>query len=69
MLQTIFSDGLTHVSVFVEPFRAERHRAGGAAFGATHTLMQRLGPHWVTVVGDVPMATLKQFAAALERLP
>ncbi|MES2959715.1 MAG: MucB/RseB C-terminal domain-containing protein [Pseudomonadota bacterium] len=68
VLQTIFSDGLTHVSVFIEPFRAERHRAGAAAYGATHSLMQPLGPHWVTVMGDVPMTTLKQFAAALERL-
>ena len=68
VLQTIFSDGLTHVSVFIEPLRADRHRAGVAAFGATHTLTQPLGPHWLTVMGDVPMATLKQFAAALERL-
>jgi sigma-E factor negative regulatory protein RseB len=68
VLQAIFSDGLTHVSVFVEPLRADRHRAGTAAFGATHTLMQPLGPHWVTVMGDVPMATLKSFAAALERV-
>ena len=68
VLQTIFSDGLTHVSVFIEPLRADRQRAGMAAFGATHTLMQPFGPHWVTVMGDVPMATLKQFAAALERL-
>lgn len=67
VLQAIFSDGLTHVSVFVEPLRADRHRAGVAAFGATHTLMQPLGPFWVTVMGDVPMATLKLFAAALER--
>ena len=69
VLQTIYSDGLTHVSIFIEPLRAERHRAGAAAIGATHTLMQPLGSqHWVTVMGDVPMATLKQFAAALERL-
>ena len=69
VLQTIYSDGLTHVSIFIEPLRAERHRAGAAAFGATHTLMQPLGTqHWVTVMGDVPMATLRQFAAALERL-
>jgi sigma-E factor negative regulatory protein RseB len=67
-LQAIFSDGLTHVSVFIEPFRPDRHRPGAAAVGATHTLMQPLGPHWVTVMGDVPMGTLKQFAAALERL-
>jgi len=68
VLQTIFSDGLTHVSVFIEPFRADRHRAGSGALGATHTLMQSIGSHWVTLMGDVPMATLKQFAAALERL-
>ncbi len=68
VLQTIFSDGLTHVSVFIEPLRGDRQRAGAAAVGATHSLMQPYGPHWVTVMGDVPMSTLKQFAAALERL-
>lgn len=67
VLQTIFSDGLTHVSVFVEPLRPKRHRAGAGAFGATHTLMQPLGAFWITVVGDVPMGTLKQFADALVR--
>jgi negative regulator of sigma E activity len=30
--------------------------------------MQPVGAHWVTVMGDVPMGTLKQFAAALERI-
>ncbi len=67
VLQTIYSDGLTHVSVFIEPYRADRHQAGMTAVGATHTLMQAFGSHWVTVVGDAPMATLKQFAALLER--
>jgi sigma-E factor negative regulatory protein RseB len=66
-LQAIYTDGLTHVSLFIEPQRADRQRAGGAAMGATHTLMQPHGAQWVTVMGDVPMATLKQFAAALER--
>jgi sigma-E factor negative regulatory protein RseB len=67
-LQTIFSDGLTHVSVFIEPFRAERHaRPIHTAIGATHTLMRRQGDWWITVMGDVPLSTLKKFAAALER--
>lgn len=66
VLQAIFSDGLTHVSLFIEPHQADRHRAGSATIGATHTWMQPVGAHWLTVVGDVPMATLKQFAAALE---
>jgi len=68
VLQSIYSDGLTYVSVFIEPFRPERHtRPLLAAVGATSTLAQRQGDWWVTVVGDTPPATLKMFAAALER--
>jgi len=68
VLQSIYSDGLTYVSVFIEPFRPERHtRPLLAAVGATSTLAQRRGDWWVTVVGDTPPATLKMFAAALER--
>jgi sigma-E factor negative regulatory protein RseB len=68
VLQSIYSDGLTYVSVFIEPFRPERHtRPLLAAVGATSTLAQRQGDWWVTVVGDTPPATLKLFAAALER--
>jgi sigma-E factor negative regulatory protein RseB len=68
VLQTIYSDGLTHVSVFIEPFDPQRHqRAMHTAVGATHTLMRRQGDWWITVVGDVPTTTLKLFAAALER--
>ena len=67
VLQTIFSDGLTHVSVFVEPLQPERQRAGHAALGATHTLTMPLGTAWITVMGDVPLVTLKQFITALER--
>ncbi|MBS0436804.1 MAG: MucB/RseB C-terminal domain-containing protein [Proteobacteria bacterium] len=68
VLQTIFSDGLTYVSVFIEPFDPQRHqRAMRTAVGATQTLMRRQGDWWITVVGDVPPATLLAFANALER--
>ena len=68
VLQAIFSDGLTHVSVFIEPFNASRHtRAMHVAVGATQTLTQRQGEWWVTVVGDVPPGTLRMFANGLER--
>ena len=68
VLQAVFTDGLTHVSVFIEPFLAQRHRGEVQAHqGATATLMARRGDHWVTAVGDVPLATLKQFAASVER--
>ena len=68
MLQVVFSDGLAHVSVFIERYNAERHLAESQArMGATHTAARRAGEHWLTVVGDVPPAALKQFAEALER--
>jgi sigma-E factor negative regulatory protein RseB len=38
--------------------------------GATHTLMKPLaGRWWVTVMGDVPLATLKAFADGVVRKP
>ena len=68
VLQSVWSDGLAYVSVFVEPYDAERHtRPMQTAIGATHTLMQRQGDWWVTVMGEVPARTLRRFAAALER--
>ncbi len=70
VLQAVFSDGLTHVSLFVESYKPQRHRSEmqmQAQHGATAMLTQRRGDHWLTAVGDVPLATLKLFAAALER--
>lgn len=67
VLQAIYSDGLTNVSVFIEPYNPERHRRGmHTSIGATQTLMRRLDDWWVTVVGDVPATTLRQFAKGLE---
>jgi sigma-E factor negative regulatory protein RseB len=70
VLQAVFTDGLTHVSVFVETYAPQRHRSETqlqAQNGATAMLTQRRGEHWLTAVGDVPLATLRLFAAALER--
>ncbi len=68
VLQAVFSDGLTHVSMFIERFDEKRHpKTLQAQIGATHTLMQRQGEHWLTVMGDVPPATLQRFAKALQR--
>ena len=69
VLQAVFSDGLTHVSMFIEPIGRVPHRlALHTQVGATQTLMQ---PHdtqwWITVMGDVPSQTLKQFHRSLER--
>lgn len=67
-LQTIYSDGLTYVSIFIEPYNAERHlRPMSTAIGATQTIMHRDGDWWITAMGDVPLATLRQFANGIER--
>lgn len=71
-LQAVYSDGLTRVSVFVEAYDASTapRQPLLTQLGATHTLMRSRGERWwVTVMGDVPAATLKQFFGALERRP
>lgn len=70
VLQAIYSDGLTHVSVFIEPFNAGVHRHELLmAMGATQTLARKQGDWWLTVIGDVPVVTLRAFASAMERRP
>lgn len=67
-LQWVFSDGLASVSLFVEPFDAQRHvKEGVLAMGSTQSLTRRVGAWWLTVVGEVPLQTLKAFAQGLER--
>jgi sigma-E factor negative regulatory protein RseB len=66
VVQSVYSDGLAYVSVFVEPHDPQRHKPMMSTWGAVGTLMQSLGDAWVTVVGDVPMDTLERFAAALK---
>ncbi len=69
-MQWVFSDGLASVSLFVEPFDPQRHgnEEQQVAMGATHSVSRRVGDHWVTALGEVPPATLKRFADALERI-
>ncbi len=66
----MFSDGLTHVSLFVEPIAAAAPRKPlRARFGATHSLSERKGEFWLTLVGDAPLPTLQAFFDALQRRP
>lgn len=67
-IQWVFSDGLASVSLFVEAYDRQRHtKESGMSMGATHTLTRQIGNYWLTVMGEVPMTTLKQFASGLER--
>ncbi len=66
VLQAVFTDGLTHVSVFVETYNAALHGDPmQARHGATASAMMRRGDRWFTLVGDVPMSTLLRFVDAL----
>lgn len=68
VLQAVFSDGLAHVSVFVEPFDGRRHRQEMQAhLGATSTVTLRREGFWFTAVGDAPPGTLRQIAESLQR--
>eukprot|EP01136_Pigoraptor_vietnamica_P030014 Opistho-1_new@88655 len=67
-MQWVFSDGLASVSIFVEPYDAQRHaRESRMSMGATQSLTRRVDAWWLTVMGEVPMATLALFADGLER--
>jgi sigma-E factor negative regulatory protein RseB len=67
-LQWIFSDGLASVSVFVEPVDKQRpDKESTLSLGATQTLTRQVNNHWITVMGEVPMATLRLFASSIER--
>ncbi len=67
-VQVIYADGLTHVSLFIEPFEGNRHaRQVPAVYGATRTFSRRNADWWVTAVGDVPVATLRAFVEGVDR--
>ncbi len=67
-LQWVFSDGLASVSIFVEPVdRKRQYRESTLSMGATHTMTRMADPYWITVMGEVPTATLLLFANGLER--
>lgn len=69
VLQAVYSDGLSNVSLFIE--RQEKPGMNKSAYGqhgATHTVAQALGAeHWVTAMGDVPPGTLRQFLKGLDK--
>ena len=67
--QAVFSDGLATISVFVEPVEKNTRKEGAGNSGATHVLVKRRGDFWITLLGEVPQATLQQFASTIEYKP
>lgn len=58
--QVVFSDGLAGLSLFIEPVSEKRtRREGFISQGATHVMVRRVADFWLTIVGEVPFATIK----------
>jgi sigma-E factor negative regulatory protein RseB len=66
--QIVFSDGLAAISVFVEPSSQSRTE-GSLQQGAMNITGKRQGDFWITIVGEVPSAAIKNVANSIEFQP
>lgn len=62
--QLVFSDGLSHVSVFVEPMRGDPQTSGARMTDDSPIAfaMRPVADHQVTVMGEVPVAAVQAIA-------
>lgn len=65
VVQMMFSDGLSTISVFIEPNSGSRTE-GSLQQGAMTIMGKRLGENWLTVVGEVPNAAIKQVINSIQ---
>lgn len=62
----LFSDGLSSVSLFIEPLNPKQKPMQGLSVrDATHMYARTVGGYQLTVLGDAPEATVVQFAKSL----
>lgn len=65
----VFSDGLASVSVFIEAHDPDDDTLlGHMRMGAINTFARTIGGHRVTVVGEVPAATVRLIGESIERI-
>lgn len=65
---SVYTDGLASVSIFVEPAETDAMPLRGLSrMGAVHAFGREIEGHQVTVVGEVPAATVKQIAGGVQR--
>lgn len=65
VVQLVFSDGLAGISVFIEPW-STRLESLPLQQGSLNMLGKRHGKFWLTIVGEVPLVTIRQVAESLE---
>ncbi|HEY6774178.1 MAG TPA: MucB/RseB C-terminal domain-containing protein [Oxalicibacterium sp.] len=63
--QIVYSDGLAAISVFIEAGSQSRTE-GSMQQGAMNIVGKRQGDYWLTVVGEVPAAAIRQVANSIE---
>jgi sigma-E factor negative regulatory protein RseB len=65
----MFSDGLSSISVFVEKkMKDSKNLLGGSTMGAVNAYGRDVGDYHVTVVGEVPHATVKMIGNSVEQI-
>ena len=65
LIQLVYSDGLAAFSVFIEPGTRSRTE-GSMQQGAMNITGKRQGEFWLTIVGEVPAAAIRQVANSIE---
>ncbi len=64
---SVYTDGLASVSIFVEPADTDAMPLRGLSrMGAVHAFGREIEGHQVTIVGEVPAATVKHIARGVE---
>jgi sigma-E factor negative regulatory protein RseB len=66
MPHLVYSDGLAAISVFIEPKLRELGAKSLISQGAVHIYKRVRGEFVVTVLGEVPAATVMQVANSME---
>lgn len=65
----MYSDGLSSVSVFVEKqMEKSKNLVGGSTMGAVNAYGRAVGKYHVTVVGEVPHATVKMIGDSVQKI-
>jgi len=63
----VYSDGLVAVSVFIEPIATAAHPFGVSRQGGINVFVRQQDDNLVTVLGEVPIATVRQIAHSVAR--
>ncbi len=63
--QIVYSDGLAAISIFIESAPPPGVAEGNTSKGPINVTTRRHGEYWLTVVGDVPAASVRQMAGAV----